>query len=161
GPDSWAVYVNDRGQVAGTSYTSYVVNPNTGMPPLGVFLWEKGGMRNLGDLGADNGLQGTFAFSVVVSGLNNRGEVTGQMVTADNGPLHAFLWNGAKLVDLGTLGGSLSLAEGINDRGEVVGVAALTGDSGIHAFVTQNGKMRDLGTAGGYDCSVALNINSV
>jgi hypothetical protein len=44
GPDSWAVFVNDRGQVAGASYYSYVIDPLTGNPPVGAFLWENGKM---------------------------------------------------------------------------------------------------------------------
>jgi probable HAF family extracellular repeat protein len=63
GPDTWAVFVNDRGQVAGTSFTSYDVDPLTGTPPVGVFLWENGKMKDIGNLGGDNGLLGALALS--------------------------------------------------------------------------------------------------
>jgi uncharacterized membrane protein len=41
GPDSLALYVNQAGQVAGFSYTSYTADPLTGVPPGHPFLWEK------------------------------------------------------------------------------------------------------------------------
>jgi probable HAF family extracellular repeat protein len=157
GPDSWAVFVNDHGQVAGASYTSYDVDPLTGTPPVGVFLWENGKMKDLGNLGGDNALLGAPG---IVSGLNNRGEVTGQMESAGNQSVRAFLGNGEKLFDLGTLGGSWSIAEGINDSGDVVGGSGLPGDQTNDGFLWRNGVMTDLGTLGGDPCSVALSINS-
>jgi probable HAF family extracellular repeat protein len=157
GPDTWAVFVNDRGQVAGTSYTSYVIDPNTGTPPIGVFLWENGKMTNLGNLGGDNGLLG---FYNIVNGLNNGGQVVGAMVVAGNQTTHAFIWEGQKLVDLGTLGGTYSYARGINDAGEVTGLATLQGDQVNHGFLWRNGVMTDLGTLGGDPCSDALSVGS-
>jgi probable HAF family extracellular repeat protein len=157
GPDSWAVFVNDRGQVAGTSYTSDVIDPNTGTPPVGVFLWENGKMRDLGNLGGDNGLLTAYG---IVNGLNNHGQVAGAMVAAGDQFVHAFLWNGQKLFDLGTLGGNFSFARGINDAGEVTGPAWLPGDQVNHGFLWRNGVMTDLGTLGGDPCSDALSINS-
>ena len=112
GPDSWAVFVNDRGQVAGTSYTSYVIDPNTGTPPVGVFLSENGKMKDLGNLGGDNDL---VPFYTIINALNNRGQVVGMMVAPGDQFVHAFLWNGEKLLDLGTLGGNGSIARGVND----------------------------------------------
>ena len=162
GTDTWPVYVNDRGQVAGTSYTSNSIDPNTGFPPLGVFLWENGTMKNLGDLGGDNGLLAIppFAFASIVSGLNNRGQVTGTMAMPGNQTEHAFLWTGEKLEDLGTLGGSGSAAFRINEKGEVVGTSLTAGDNVVHSFVSQHGALVDLGTAGGFACNVALAINN-
>ena len=159
GPDSWAGYINDLGQIAGTSYTSDIADRKTGVPPIGVFLWQNGKMKNLGGLGGDTG--SLLGFAGIVSGLNNLGEVTGAMEIPGNQFLHAFLWNGSSLLDLGTLGGGGSLALGINDSGQVFGVSSLNGNRVLfHAFVTENGTMVDIGTTGGYACSVALGINS-
>ncbi len=53
--------------------------------------------------------------------------------------------------DLGTLGGTFSLAIDVNDQGQVTGLANLPGDDSFHAFRWQNGVMTDLGTLGGPD----------
>ncbi len=53
------------------------------------------------------------------------------------------------VTDLGTLGGTFSVAEGLNNRGWVEGLSSLAGDQSQHAFVWRNGVMSDLGTLGG------------
>jgi probable HAF family extracellular repeat protein len=156
GPDSWAMYINDLGQVAGTSYTSDVVNPNSLTPQSDPFLWENGKMKDLGNFGGDNGPLGPQ----FVQALNNRGQVVGIMAVTGDQFSHAFLWDGEKLSDLGTFGGSGSIATGINDAGAVVGYAFLPGDQIKHAFLRRNGVMTDLGTVVGDPCSFAFNINS-
>jgi len=61
--------------------------------------------------------------------------------------------------DLGTLGGSFSIAFGVNEKSQVTGGANLPGDTAFHAFLWQDGVMRDLGTLGGNN-SLAYNPNS-
>lgn len=57
---------------------------------------------------------------------------------------------GVTIQDLGTLGGTSSLASAVNDRGQVVGFTYLPNDTEVHAFSwTQAGGMVDLGTLGG------------
>src|SRR5438445_28046 len=52
--------------------------------------------------------------------------------------------------DLGTLGGTYSVATEVNANGQVVGYATTAGDAATHAFSwTQFGGMVDLGTFGG------------
>jgi len=51
--------------------------------------------------------------------------------------------------DLGTLGGTVSVAEGISDRGWIVGSAYLAGDQSEHAYLWRDGVKTDLGTLGG------------
>jgi probable HAF family extracellular repeat protein len=64
------------------------------------------------------------------------------------GDAHAFLYDGSKMVDLGTLGGHNSSALAINDKGEIVG-AAETRSGELHAFIYRKGTMTDLGILGG------------
>jgi probable HAF family extracellular repeat protein len=108
GPDTWASFINDAGQIAGASYTSDQVDPLTGIPPVGVFVWQNGRMKDIGNLGGDNGLMGPYTLVQIVQGLNNRGEVTGSMEIAGNQFVRGFIWDGEKLRDLGTLGKQLN-----------------------------------------------------
>ena len=64
-------------------------------------------------------------------------------------PQHAFLYSNGTMTDLGTLGGTVSVATGINTAGQVVGNSNITGDVDFHAFLYNNGTMTDLGTFGG------------
>ena len=59
------------------------------------------------------------------------------------------------MTDLGSLGGTATVAYAINNRGQVAGGSNRAGDSSVGAFVWQDGVMIDLG--GG--TSVALGIN--
>ena len=62
-----------------------------------------------------------------------------------------------RLVDLGTLGGTCSMAYAINDAGQIVGEADLAnGDT--HAFLYADGRMKDLGTLkSGKSCAFGIN----
>lgn len=159
GTDSNAFEINNRGQIAGWSFTNSTVNPVTGIPNLDPFLWENGKMLDLGTLG------GTVALSYA---LNNRGQVSGRSNMAGDLTCHPFLWDQNRgMQDLGTLGGDSGFATWLNDAGEVVGVANLPGVSGCddgaaphHAFLWKKGLMTDLGTADGDRCSYAVGINS-
>jgi len=60
--------------------------------------------------------------------------------------------------DLGTLGGTSSVASSINDRGQVVGYSQ-TASGELHAFLWGKGTMTDLGTLGGNFSEAAAIIN--
>src|SRR5260370_17505891 len=91
--------------------------------------------------------------------MNFSGQVVGEAQTA-SGAVHALLYSGGPLIDLGTLGGSASSALAIDDAGDVVGSALLPGDVASHAFLLPNGgQMTDLGTLGGTE-SYATGINA-
>jgi probable HAF family extracellular repeat protein len=101
--------------------------------------------------------------SIDENAINAAGRIAGWSNTrGDNaiGPVHAFLYANGAMTDLGTLGGSTSVASGINAHGDVVGSADIVNADGSrvpHAFRWQGG-MTDLGTLGGPG-SVATAIN--
>ncbi len=64
------------------------------------------------------------------------------------------------VVDLGTLGGSFSLAYSINDKGQISGTSTLPSDAVQHAFLFKNGKMIDVGTLGGPNSESFSNVNN-
>lgn len=142
---------NNRGQVAGTSYTNSTPNPDTGVPTQHPFLWTHGTMADLGTLGGTIG---------VATALNNRGQVAGLSSTAGNQGAHPFLWSRGRLTDLGTLGGTFGFATWMNNAGAVVGGTTTRGDEAFHAFFWRKGKMTDLGTINDDICSVAHFMNS-
>ena len=96
----------------------------------------------------DLGTFGSRWTSGSAAAINERGQIVGTNGTAD-GKQHAFLWQNAKMTDLGTLGGRDSGASAINARGQVVGTSLTAAPQRMHAFLWENGKMRDLGTLGG------------
>jgi probable HAF family extracellular repeat protein len=153
GPDSFPIFLNERGQVAGMSATSYnlaslnfCANPPIPVPAMDPFLWENGKMQDLGNFGGTNpfGL-----FSGFVSGLNNQGQVAGTMTSVGDQSSRAFFWDGESLSDLGTLGGSAAVSYGLNEKGEVVGLSTLMGDSVFHGFLWRNGAMTESQSCGG------------
>jgi probable HAF family extracellular repeat protein len=152
GTDSAAFSINDRGQIAGMSFTNTTVNPATGIPTLDPFLWENGNMLDLGSLGGTVGV----AFA-----LNNRGQVVGYSdLVGDNTGVHAFLWDQkGGMQDLGTLGGATGAGTFINDAGDVVGGDSRADGSG-GSFLWRHDVMTDLGTVSTYPGSQALGINS-
>ena len=152
GPDAFAQYINDRGQVTGFSYTSNTPT-SSGIPQIDPFFWdnETATMQNLGSLG------GTFG---QVNDLNNRGQVVGTMNLAEDVFGHGFLWDKSVLTDLGTFGGNNSQANWINEAGDIVGKADLPGSNAHNAFLWRKGLMTNLGTLYNDPCSNATGINS-
>jgi probable HAF family extracellular repeat protein len=157
GPDASAFWVNDRGQIAGASYTSSTPNPDNGIfcppnvPTQHSFLWDKGAMIDLPTLGGTCSGPGA---------INSHGQVAGGSSLAGNTSAHPYLWDRGVLTDLGTLGGSIGFTNWINDVGEVVGGAYLPGDLVAHAFLWKNGMMTDLGTVGADPCSTGFQNSS-
>jgi probable HAF family extracellular repeat protein len=160
GPDAFAVYVNDLGQIAGSSYLNST--PNSVLDPCGnyalnvptedPFIWERDKMIDLGTLG------GTCGFA---NALNIRGEVVGQSDVAGDLSYHPFLWTKPKgMQDIGTFGGNFGAANWLNDAGDIVGAATLPGNQVAHGFLWSKRVMTDLGALKDFPCSEAYAINS-
>ena len=145
GPDAFAVFVNDPGQVAGISLI------NTTDPFSHAFLWQNGSMQDLGTLGG-NFSQPNY--------LNNQGQVVGSSTLVGDAVTHPYLWDHGKLTDLGTFGGTSGSATWVNEAGEVVGDANQAGDVIHSAFLWKKGMLKNLGVVQGDKCSTAYAINS-
>jgi uncharacterized membrane protein len=162
GANAFPSVSNNHGQVAGFSDTSFIPDPNVGLPPFHPFLWAEGeGMQDLGSFG---GVQ-----TASVNGLNERGEVVGGLYLPGDAVINPFLWDGKKLIDLSVppfVSSGVGEANWINEAGEVVGIASLAAPcSGspqelFHGFLWRKGVMEDLGGLAGFPRSRADFINS-
>jgi probable HAF family extracellular repeat protein len=112
------------------------------------FLWQQGAMRDLGTLGGND---------AIASFINDSGQITGQsytnttpnpttgLPTAD-----PFFWEKGKMLDIGSLGGTMGFPTAMNSRGEVVGNSNMAGDATSHPYLwSQTKGIQDLGTLGG------------
>jgi probable HAF family extracellular repeat protein len=153
GPDSNAFAINERGEIAGWSFTSFVANPSTGVPTVDPFFWSpEDGMIDL------RGFGGTYG-SVVW--INNLGQIAGASNLPGDTTEHPFIWSKSDGIrDLGTLGGTFGHSDWINDAAEVVGFATIAGDQDGHGFLWRKGVMTDLGTVGTDLDSEGTSINS-
>ena len=63
------------------------------------------------------------------------------------------------IINLGSLGGTISVPVQVNTHGEVVGYSDTANNAAAHAFLYSHGRMTDLGTLGG-TTSEAMGINA-
>ncbi|MGA8574211.1 MAG: hypothetical protein WB609_00795 [Candidatus Cybelea sp.] len=153
GTDAFGQDINNRGQVAGFSYTGKTQGSISVVDP---FLWSPsrygGHMVDLGGFG------GTFG---AVNALNDRGEAVGFSNLAGDQTAHPFLWRDGKLINLGTLGGSFGYAQWINEAGVAVGWAGESDDVTIHGALWRHpSRITDLAPLADDNCSFGYGINA-
>jgi probable HAF family extracellular repeat protein len=154
--------INNRGEIAGWAETK-TPDPFCPAPQILQFkpaIWKNSEIKKLRTFPGD--LEGV-AFS-----LNDQGQAVGASGACaafdpDYGvplqPQHALLWEQGKIVNLGSLGGTVNNAAFvINNAGQVGGTSGLPGNSINHAFLWQNGHITDLGTLPGDIDSGALGV---
>lgn len=165
GSSSIAYAINEQGLIVGWSQNG-IVDPITGVPAYVPTVWGNGHVVGLGTFG------GAFG---VATAVNDAGFVVGtaQNITPDpfrladflgdpnlsaapqSTELHAFGWTGAKIFDLGTLGGPGAIPLYVNNHGWVTGTSFTSSTPGplglppLDPFLWKNGVMIDLGTLGG------------
>jgi probable HAF family extracellular repeat protein len=166
GTESLGIYVNDGGQVIGFA----TINTESDLVgflgfPTHTFIWEHGDKLDIGTLGGVDALPGASC-SHAPEGVVAGGSTTTTVSNPDTGvpTVAPFLWRHGRMLNLGTLGGTVGFAQCVNSRGQVVGVSSNSdhpgaclptvifgspGDPGCHAFFWQDGVMSDLGTLGG------------
>jgi len=131
---SGAVAINNVGQVAGLSPTSFSVTH--------AVIWSATGViQDLGTLGGSNSRS---------IDINDAGQVIGSSQIAGDAATHFFLWSsGSGMQDLNTtVNSAITSVVEINAAGQIIGTYTTGGAS--HAFLyTPSTGLRDLGTLGG------------
>jgi probable HAF family extracellular repeat protein len=140
---AYGVAINASGQMAGQWING---------PYGGAFGYSGGVITNIGDLG------GSGSLHTDVSAINDAGVMVGSSLPSA-GTLHAYMYSGGVMTDLGTPLNWGSGASAINNSGDIVGnIWDWLNDGPSHAFMYTGGVLHDLGTFGG-DSAYASGIN--
>jgi len=122
-----AIFINNRGQVVGTSNLA-------GNQTHRAFLWEHGTMKDLGTLGGPNAEADWISDSGIVVGRAD--------VSMKNTNHHAFFWKNGVMTDLGVLHPwPCSTALSVNSKGQVIGDTGICGVGGGPNFYSQDGRL--------------------
>lgn len=163
GNSAWAWAINNGGLVVGVSENG-TTDPDTGFPSTSPVAWVNGHIFDLRDFNRRD-FGGTQGFANMV---NDRGQIVG--VSSNKVPdpyafapyfpsttqTRAFVWEGGRMHDIGTLGGPDAVPYTISASGLVVGYSYISGtpnpESGVPTvdpFLWDGRPMIDLGGFGG------------
>lgn len=172
GPDSsaeraflWTDITNtDLGMLAGEQYeAAYSVNASNLVVGAAenffgaffAYVYTNGTLVDLSVLGPQG-----YTYSIAHA-INDQNWIVGESYTSSalNAQIHAVIFLGNGVTDLGTLpGGNYSAAYGINNSNVIAGESTVTGGN-TYAFVYSNNVMTSLGTLPGGNYSAAFAIN--
>jgi probable HAF family extracellular repeat protein len=103
------------------------------------FYWKNGVMQDLGTLGTGtDAVAGMINEGGQVVGVSYTNETPSAFCTNFGYPLTtgSFIWDHkGGMRDIGSLGGTCTLATDLNNRGQIVGISSLAGDQTYHPFV--------------------------
>jgi probable HAF family extracellular repeat protein len=159
GRDVSARFINNKGMIAGWSYTDSKVNKLTHSPTQVPFAWKSGKMIGLGSLGGSAGYP---------TDINDGGHIVGQSDLKGDKAFRPFVWSAkTRMQGLPTFGGASGSAAMINENGVVVGWANTRAKCPgcwvpqvPRAALWRNGKVTNLGVLPGLVCSGATGINA-
>jgi probable HAF family extracellular repeat protein len=129
-PDGMAFWINDEGQAVGQSGTC-------GANGVHAVSWQNGKATQLDDYG-----QGATAY-----GNNNRGEIVGTIINADDTIQEIAIWQNGALTSVAPFSEDAgALATGVNDRDQVVGSTYDNNLNWAHGFLYEHGVLSDINT---------------
>jgi len=163
---SHANSINNQGTIVGMATTNYTYSQFNPYPhpyaacilsnPAPIFIDTRPRPDTVRDFGGTDDLSEAL-------GINDPGEIVGWYHPVAPGPKRAFRYRGQALEDLGTLGGSNSVATHINSGGVVVGWSGISTNSDQHAFIFTNDTLVDLNSflpaGSGWVLQMANSIN--
>jgi probable HAF family extracellular repeat protein len=88
--------------------------------------------------------------------INDTGQTAGVSMNGETGRIEAFREEHGLRTQLGTLGGSFSVARDINNSGEIVGGSLTDGDEAFHGFLYRGNRLYDLNELLAPDCGWEL-----
>jgi|GEM_PF-1887427 len=154
GSGGLATAINDTGLIAGSSL--FLVRDG--------FSVRQGMLIDHGNLKKLNLPDGQLS---IATAINASGWIAGEFNRVMSEPnkrlvqmMHAFSYRDGAMTDLGSLGGTASVARAINAAGDIVGYAEVPGNI-QHAFIFHNGKMSDLNELVEHDALAAAGFRNL